>query len=598
MFKNMKIKRKLIVLSVIIALVASVPGAVGSVMLDRISTTYDYALINYGFAQGDIGKALAAFCRVDGNVHDVISYFDTADSQAAATDLEKWEQEFDGYMATVEVTLQSDEAKAAYEKLLSDWANYKAKAHQIVSSATSTHDIQVITNAQKRLVNDLDPIYLEVYNGLTNLDDIKVNIGNKEQAGAHRLATTSGLIAIVLTVLAFVMAVVFGTSIANAIARPMQACSKRLKELAGGDLATPVPEVRTKDEIRELADSTASIVDCLSALVRDEDYLLSEMGNGNFNICTTDEAIYRGDLMNILVAISKINSRLSDTLSQINESAQQVAASADQVSTGAQSLAQGATEQASAVEELSATITDISNHAKRNAQTSEQCMLHTKAAGEQVQISAKHMDEMVGAMEKISGSSQEIGKIIDTIENIAFQTNILALNAAVEAARAGAAGKGFAVVADEVRNLASKSDEAAKATKELIEHSVNSVKDGNEIVKNVSASLEKTVELSGHVMEDVMSISKAVEEESESIAQVTEGIDQISSVVQTNSATSEESAAASEELSGQAALMKELMDRFQLRPIESGRAAPSSAAASAVAEDAPANSAADVFDKY
>ena len=172
---------------------------------------------------------------------------------------------------------------------------------------------------------------------------------------------------------------------------------------------------------------------------------------------------------------------------------------------------------------------------------------------------------MVRAMEKISESSTEISKIIATIENIAFQTNILALNAAVEAARAGSAGKGFAVVADEVRNLATKSDQAAKATKELIDHSITSVQEGGDIVKQVSESLGKTVEATKLSMEAIQDIAKAVEEESESIAQVTEGIDQISAVVQNTSATSEKSAATSQELSDQSLLMNNLVRKFRLK---------------------------------
>ena len=227
------------------------------------------------------------------------------------------------------------------------------------------------------------------------------------------------------------------------------------------------------------------------------------------------------------------------------------------------------------MEELSATIADISSNSQSNAKRSEEAMQHSKNSDVRVRESAEYMDQMVKAMEKISESSTEISKIIATIENIAFQTNILALNAAVEAARAGSAGKGFAVVADEVRNLATKSDQAAKATKELIDHSIASVQEGGDIVKQVSESLSKTVEATKLSMEAIQDITKAVEEESESIAQVTEGIDQISAVVQTNSATSEQSAAASEELSSQAALMKSLMAKFKLR--NSGEASYSAA---------------------
>ena len=176
----------------------------------------------------------------------------------------------------------------------------------------------------------------------------------------------------------------------------------------------------------------------------------------------------------------------------------------------------------------------------------------------------QHVSELNGAMEKISSSSKEISVIIAAIENIAFQTNILALNAAVEAARAGAAGKGFAVVADEVRNLASKSDEAAKATKELIERSIQAVAEGGEAVSRVTESLDRTGVLAGHVTTQMNTVVEAVESQTIALAQVTEGIDQISGVVQTNSATSEESAAASEELSAEASHLKGMVDKFTL----------------------------------
>lgn len=216
------------------------------------------------------------------------------------------------------------------------------------------------------------------------------------------------------------------------------------------------------------------------------------------------------------------------------------------------------------MEELAATINDISESAKKTSAAAQEAGQFVGQAGAQLGISMEYVKELNTAMEKISSSSQEISKIISTIESIAFQTNILALNAAVEAARAGSSGKGFAVVADEVRNLASKSDEAAKATKELIEGSIAAVTEGSQVVNKVTDSLEQTSAIAGNVTTKMDIVVEAVANQTTAIVQVTEGIDQISSVVQTNSATAQESAAASEELSAEAAGLKNLVDRFTL----------------------------------
>ncbi len=350
----------------------------------------------------------------------------------------------------------------------------------------------------------------------------------------------------------------------NSMLTPLRQLRSAVDGFSSGNLSVPV-EFESRNELGEMCEGMRKGQALVSGAIEDISYLLEEMADGNFDVRSRNYSFYVGDLERVLKAVRTINYKLSDTLGQISLSADQVAGGADQVSTGAQALAQGATEQASAVQELSATINEISQTSQINRQNSEQAMSNSHAVGGQVQESAQAMAEMVGAMKRISDSSEEISKIIGTIENIAFQTNILALNAAVEAARAGSAGKGFAVVADEVRNLASKSDQAAKATKNYIERSVTSVEEGNAVVQRVSDSLNRTIEMAERAISDMESVASAVERESDSIAQVTEGIDQISSVVQTNSATSEQSAAASEELSSQATLMKDLLSRFRLR---------------------------------
>ena len=370
----------------------------------------------------------------------------------------------------------------------------------------------------------------------------------------------------ILVIIASILAsIVVALKLSSNISEPMKACAARMKLLVEGDLTSPVPQVRGRDETAELTQSTADMVAGLNTIINDINYLLREMANQNLDIRSSHRDAYVGGFQEILLSMRTLKVELSNTMRQINASAGQVSSASNQVSMGAQTLSQGSMTQASSVEELAATITDISNSAKTTAAAAEEAGRFVNQAGGQLGVSVEHVKELNAAMEKISSSSEEISKIIATIENIAFQTNILALNAAVEAARAGSAGKGFAVVADEVRNLATKSDQAAKATKELIETSIAAVSEGGRAVGLVTESLDKTVEATNESMSALQEIAKAVEEEAEAIAQVTEGIDQISSVVQTNSATSEQSAAASEELSSQASLMKDLLSKFRLR---------------------------------
>lgn len=351
------------------------------------------------------------------------------------------------------------------------------------------------------------------------------------------------------------------------VSSPLGRITKVAERMEKGDLGIADGkairvDVRSNDEIGFLGQIFEDTIRRLKSYIGEISEVLGAIANGNLTQSARLE--YLGDFESIRESLDSIQREMNNTMGQIAASAGQVADGSSQVSSSAQSLAQGATEQASAVQEISATISEISESAKRTSAAAAEAGGFVNQAGAQLGISMDYVKKLNVAMENISGSSKEISTIIATIENIAFQINILALNAAVEAARACEAGKGFAVVADEVRNLASKSDEAAKATKELIESSIIAVTDGTEVVNSVTEALDKTSESAGHVTAKMSTVVEAVEKQTTAIAQVTEGISQISAVVQNNSATSEQCAAASEELSSQASLLKRLMSSFRL----------------------------------
>ena len=376
----------------------------------------------------------------------------------------------------------------------------------------------------------------------------------------EKTVTGSEILMVVLLIGSVIISLIFAVLITRSITEPIKMVQNATRRMSQGDLSADITYY-SNDTIGELADDMRTSLKTLAAYIADISLVTGEMARGNYTVNLTEQ--FQGEFKGIESAIETLLKNTSDMIMKVDETANKVSLNAEQVSSGSQALAQGATEQASSVEELSATITEISQQINKNAENARQASKKSQTAGNQIDVSNEQMHEMMQAMSVIIDKSQEISKIIKTIDDIAFQTNILALNAAVEAARAGTAGKGFAVVADEVRNLAGKSGEAASSTTMLIEDTVKAVENGSKIAEETAKTLEEAVSVTKEVVTLIDTIAEASEKQATAVGNVTIGVDQISAVVQTNSATSEESAAASEELSAQASDMRRLMRQFK-----------------------------------
>ncbi len=488
---------------------------------------------------------------------------ETAD--ASLQYLQKEKEEMDTLLEKYGSLIDKEE-KSFYNAALSFWEQYSRADEELMSLATQGRK----TEARAILEGECTELYNSLNGAFNDIITYNTEGSDTETAESASLYKTAIILLAAIIIAIILIGVFFSFVIIRLIKQPISEIENAAVKMAQGDLDIEI-SYTSKDELGVLSSQMRELVHKLQVIIDDENKFLAKMAAGDFTVDSVCQEEYTGSFQPLLVSFRTIASKLNDTLLQISASSTQVANGSEQVSSGAQALSQGATEQASSVQELAATINEISDKVKQNADNAQQANAMASSVSDEMNTSNQKMQDMIQAMTHISTSSNEIGKIIKTIEDIAFQTNILALNAAVEAARAGTAGKGFAVVADEVRNLASKSAEASKNTSALIENSLQAVENGTQIADETAQSLLQAVNDVREMTGVISQISEASKNQSAAISQITMGIDQISSVVQTNSATAQESAAASEELSSQSQLMKNLVGKFKLKTGVSGR---------------------------
>lgn len=560
----MKIRERLSKSYLQVIFIASISAIVGIIALLVMTRTYNNALNNYGFSQGDIGKAMTAFSGARSEVRAAVGYTDEDIISDAKDTYYTRKDSFQQYLDDIESSMVTQAGKDAYNQIVKDLDGYWDLSDQLIEEGSTT-DQEISKKVQRREADELGPAYQVVYNDLKNLMNVNVQKGDQIESVLAVMEIIAVIIMIAVIILSILSGRRYGNQIADGISKPLQQISERLKTFAEGDLDSEFPEHDAKDEVAEMIETARQMADNLNVIISDSGKLLNEMADGNFAIATEHEERYTGKFNDLLVGIRNMNRKIDESLRQVEETAEQVSLGSGNMAEAAQSLAEGATEQAGAVEELQATIADITANVEHTAENLQKSHADARKYADDADHSREQMHAMVEAMQRISESSMKIENIISELEDIASQTNLLSLNASIEAARAGEAGKGFAVVADQIRKLAEQSAASAVSTRELIEGSIHDVEEGNKAVALVSETLDEVIKGINDIADTSKSLSENSQSQATAMEQAEQGVNQISEVVQSNSAMAQETSATSEELSAQAETLDNLVRQFTLR---------------------------------
>ncbi len=551
---DMTVRNKITLFSVLLLglmLIISAVGIWSSNMVNKARTS----LNNSALAQYDVTQGFADFCNIKVRVRNILfAYYDDPDAlkqqeqmiETYKADARKYLDLFEGRMGSL-----PDEIQAQYREVnnkINSWYESTQNDIDLAKEGKVEEAVNDLMTNGKTIADDVETMLTELISAIESDTKAKEVTIQQQLTG---LTILQGVV-IVLAVLITIMYCLF---LIKAITRPMAKLSEAAKKMTLGDIDVDCEKLY-HDDLGELLDEFAQMANA----IKEQTKITEAISKGNL----TMEANPRSDRDVLGKAIVRLLSENNMTLSNVKEASAQITVGSEQVANASQALAQGSTEQASAIEQVTASMDEVTQRTKANATEASEANVLVNNIKEMAASGNEQMKSMIGAMDDINASSETISKIIKTIDDIAFQTNILALNAAVEAARAGVHGKGFAVVAEEVRNLAAKSAAAASETAEMIDDTIHKVGNGTKIAQDTAKSLDEIVTSIDEIVGLISNITSSSNDQATAISQIDQAISQVSTVVQTNAATSQQCAAASEELSNQAITLKNLMAKYQL----------------------------------